>query len=314
MVRKIKLSDVKSAVKQAYDKYVNMEGGTVDPLVAGMNDGKFALSLRLIDGTKFDVGHTQDTFAMGTIAKIPMLVQLATQQITGQELAKRFGLCKCGSSCKCTTSGERPTKGLHVHGVLDASMVEPTGDYDGKMTILSNLMINLMGSSPVLDDKLYKASQEKDIADNKINRFADLGIELYDASDLSIDLYTRLRSLLVTTEQLALMGATVAADGVNPESNVPVFDGALSAGICSSIAAKGPKHMGKPWLMITGTPAMCGFGGGFIAIIPGFGAIAGMSPELNEAGVPAKAAMAIKDIIETLGLNAFASARVEVEQ
>ena len=79
------------------------------------------------------------------------------------------------------------------------------------------------------------------------------------------------------------------------------------------MAAKGPKHMGKPWLIMTGVPAMSGFGGGFVAVVPGLGSIAAFSPELNEAGVPMKAARAIKDIVTSLQLSAFSSARVDIE-
>ena len=89
---------------------------------------------------------------------------------------------------------------------------------------------------------------------------------------------------------------------------------ALSATVCAMMAAKGPKHMGKPWMIITGVPAMSGFGGGFVTVIPGFGSIAAFSPELNEAGVPMKAARAIKDIATKLDLNVFGSARVELEK
>ena len=105
------------------------------------------------------------------------------------------------------------------------SLVEPTGDFDGKMEILSDIMVSLMGSSPVLDDRLYKASMAENAGADKVNAFADAGYELYDAADISIDLYTRLRSMLVTTEQLAQMGATIAADGVNPATKEIAFDG-----------------------------------------------------------------------------------------
>ena len=118
--------------------------------------------------------------------------------------------------------------------------------------------------------------------------------------------------MLVTTQQLAQMGATIAADGVNPMSGVPVFDGKLSENIVAMMAAKGPKKMRKPWMTITGVPAMSSFGGGFMTVIPGFGSIAAFSPELIDGHVPFKAAMAMREIVTTLDLNVFASARVKV--
>ncbi|MDE7146852.1 MAG: glutaminase [Duncaniella sp.] len=316
MERIIKLADLKSAVQKAYDSHKNDTCGTPDPKTAGMNEGQFGISVRLTDGTKFDTGHTQAQFAMGAISRLPIAVQLLTQ-MKPEELVGKMGLgkkgCKCGCQSQPDKQGEKPLKGLHAKGVRAVSLVEPTGDFDGKMEILSDIMVSLMGSSPVLDDQLYKASMAENAGADKVTAFAEAGYELYDAADISIDLYTRLRSMLVTTEQLAEMGATIAADGVNPATKEIAFDGSLSASLCAMMAAKGPKHMGKPWLIITGVPAMSGFGGGFVTVIPGFGSIAAFSPELNEAGVPAKAAKAVKEIVTQLQLNAFGSARVKVE-
>lgn len=315
MDRILKLSDVKSAIQEAYDNCKNNTEGAPSPKVAGMNDGKFGISLRLTDGTKFDVGDTQAQFALGAISRLPIAVQLLTQ-MPAEELVSKMGLgkkgCKCGCSPKPEDDGKQ-MKDLHAKGLRAVSLVEPVGDFDGKMEILSDVMIALMGSSPVLDDKLYKESMARNTEKGQINALAEAGYELYDAADISLDLYTRLRSMLVTTEQLAKMGATIAADGVNPATKGIAFDGSLSATLCAMMAAKGPKHMGKPWLIITGVPAMSGFGGGFVTVIPGFGSIAAFSPELNETGIPAKAAMAVKEIVTKLQLNVFGSARVKVE-
>lgn len=317
MDRKIKMADVKAAVSDAYNKYKGNTEGTVDPRVAGMNDGKFGISVRLIDGRKIDLGDTQAQFPMEGISRIPVTIQLLTQ-LKPEDLVMKMGLGKKGCGCGCkapaddkATPEEKHIK-LHKRGVRAVSLVEPIGDYDGKMEILSNLMIELMGDSPVLDDKLYKAEQKANADNDIINKLAAADFELYDSSEIAVDLYARLRSMLVTTEKLAEMGATIAADGINPDSKAVVFDGTLSATVCAMIAAKGPKKMGRPWLILTGTPAMSCYAGGFVAVIPGFGSIAAFSPELNEAKVPVKAAMSIKEILNQLQLSAFASARVDV--
>ena len=43
MDRKIKLSDLKSAVQEAYDNHKNDMGGTPSPKVADMNQGMFGI-------------------------------------------------------------------------------------------------------------------------------------------------------------------------------------------------------------------------------------------------------------------------------
>lgn len=175
-------------------------------------------------------------------------------------------------------------------------------------------MISLMGSSPVLDDAMYKANVKANI-DNRIeNRLAEAGYELYDNATVAIDIVNKLNSMLVTTAQLAEMGATIASDGMNPASQEHVFDSKISESIVAMIAAKGPKSIRRPWLMITGVPAISSFGGGLLAVIPGFGAIATFSPELVNGTIPYKAAFAMKEIVTSLDLNVFASSRVRVAE
>ena len=283
MDRIIKFDDLKKVVEEAYEAQKNNAAGQPDPLVADMNAGEFGISVRLTDGRKFDLGHTQSGFAIGGgIERVPISLQLL-QQMPVDDIMEQMGMkcCKCG--CKADKVAKPHPAHLHAHGVRAMSLVEPVGDSDGKMAILSDLMTGLMGTSPVLDDALYQKST-KDNADNKvINLLAENGFELYDSAEISVDLFTRIHSMLATTEQLAL------------------------------IAAKGPRHMGRPWMILTGVPAVSSYGGGFMTVIPSVGSISAFSPELNEAGVPVKAAMAVKEIVNKLQLSAFASAKVKVE-
>lgn len=101
MERFVKLSDVKSAVTAAFEKYrtKTADGAAPDPRVAGMNAGKMAISVCLTDGTCFDVGDSQSPFAMGSLLRIPLYTQLYTQ-MSPMELAQKMGKCGC-SHCSC---------------------------------------------------------------------------------------------------------------------------------------------------------------------------------------------------------------------
>ena len=311
MDRTIKPSEIKAVVETAYNKYKDFKvaGAAPDPRVSAMNPGKMSVSVCLTDGTRFGYGDTEAAFAIGSMMRIPMYIQLYSQ-MSPHDLVHKMG--KCGISCH-SSNVEKPT-GLHVKSLRLASLIEPTGDSDGKMAILSDLMISLMGSSPVLDDAMYKANVKANI-DNRIeNRLAEAGYELYDNATVAIDIVNKLNSMLVTTAQLAEMGATIASDGMNPASQEHVFDSKISESIVAMIAAKGPKSIRRPWLMITGVPAISSFGGGLLAVIPGFGAIATFSPELVNGTIPYKAAFAMKEIVTSLDLNVFASSRVRVAE
>ena len=59
------------------------------------------------------------------------------------------------------------------------------------------------------------------------------------------------------------------------------------------------------WLYNTGLPAKSGVGGGLIAVVPGVMGIAVVAPPLDKAGNSVKGQLAIKYIVEALGLNPY---------
>ena len=69
---------------------------------------------------------------------------------------------------------------------------------------------------------------------------------------------------------------------------------------------KGGIYLPGDWLYNTGAPAKSGVGGGIVAVIPGEFGIGVVSPPLDSYGNSVRAQLAIKYIIEKLGLNPLA--------
>lgn len=312
MDRIINYSDLTKAIDKAYKEFKNNTSGTIPEKLGNRNAGKFGISMILTDGRRYNVGDTDTRFTLGELADLPILAQLFSQKPV-EEVMQKMG---CGCKCKPELKQAKETlkkQHAHLRGLRELSMVEPTGDIDAKMDIMSSTLFNLMGTAPVMDDELYKARMDEIRANDTVNELASAEYFLYDDAALTLDAYARLHSMQVTTEQLATMGATFAADGVNPGTQAVVFDGENSAPLIASMAAKGPHKMRRQWLAITGVPAVCSFGGGFLAVVPGVGAFAAFSPELNEALIPVKAALSLKSIFTSLQINAFGSARIVVK-
>lgn len=314
MERIIKKATIDAAVKSAYEKFKDykVDGSALDPRVDPVVAGKFGVSVRLTDGTVYNYGDTDTLFPMGTLLRIPVAIQALTQ-MSAMDFTKSMNSGKCPAGCNGSTdSHDKKPKGVHAKNLRMVSLLQPQGDADGKMQLLTDLMASLMGKSPVLETRLYEKTMKENIDKGVENTLAAAGYELYDSTPVALEVATRLDSMLVTAEQMSRMGAVIAADGVDPETNVPVFDGKISQTVVGMMAAKGPKHVSKPWLMASGMPAMSSFGGGVLAVMPGFGSIAVFAPELVDR-TPFKAAMTVKEIASALDLNVFASARVKAE-
>ncbi|MDE6466415.1 MAG: glutaminase [Duncaniella sp.] len=310
MERIIKQSAVEAVVKSAYEKYKDykVEGSAIDPRVNPAVAGKFAISVRLTDGSSFDYGDTSTLFPLGSLLRLPVMIS-ALMQMSPEEFVKEMNTGKCPVGCD--RGVEIRPKGIHAKNLRMVSLVQPRDDADGKMRILSDLMISLMGSSPVLEDKLYEKSMKKSVDEGVENLLATTGYELYESAPVAIEVANKLHSMLVTSRQMARMGAVIAADGRDEVCETSVFDGRISRTVVAMMASKGPKRIKKNWLAVTGVPAMSSFGGGMLAVVPGFGAYSVFAPELVDGIIPAKAAMAAKKIALDLNLNVFASTRIK---
>lgn len=311
MERKISLTDLQKTVDNAYEQFKSLKEGEIDSRVKNADPKSFGIAVVLTDGTVIKKADADVKFALGDIAKVPVATVLATQN-TAEEIVKKSGTC-------CCCAGNKEARGLKLpinkHALRAVSAIEPTGDNDGKYDLILNTIIDMIGDAPVFNDDLYK-TLSKECEDAKVeDELAKVQYELYDDTQIAINVYNKLRSLEVSAEQLATLGATIAADGVNPKNNQVVFDGSKAATIVTLMATVGNKRRGRADLMKIGLPVRHSFAGGILAVLPGFGAIAAYSPELCEnCHESARAKKAVRYIANELGLNIFASARVTVEK
>ena len=305
MERKISLSDLRKAVDEAYEANKSLKEGEADPRNACADTKYFGISVMLPDGTLINKGDTDVKSPLGSISKVPLSTVLFSQN-SPMELTRKSGQCVCHKvPCK--------PKGLSfsAHGIRAFSAIEPVGDPESKWNLFENRMIDMMGSAPELCDKTFQAL-EKEAADTKLeDTLTADGYYLYDDAALSIKLYLKSLAMNASTRQLATMGATIAADGVNPVTGKTVFDGAITQNVVALMAAKGPHKMRAPWLVAAGIPAKSSYGGAILGIIPGVMAIAAYAPELNPAGVSVKASKAIIDVMQKLDISIFASSQVK---
>lgn len=303
MVRKISLNDLRNAVDNAFEEYKSIEKGEVDPRLQNVDEKAFGITVMLTDGTVISKGDADVKAPLGNIAGLAVHAQLL-QQYGVKELVK-----KAGKTCGCAV--RKLDLSVSPHGVRAFSAVEPQNDFDGKYDIIINNLINMMGSAPVFDDKLYETLAKEIDAENYVDKLASVDYELYDAAEPSVKGYAKLEALKASTKQLANFGATIAADGVNPANNQVVFDGSLSAPLTTIAAVHGKPYRNRRWLLKSGVPAVFSFGGLVLAIMPGVGAIAAYSPEVGKHGRSKKGARAVRYITNAIGYNVFGSARIE---
>ncbi len=319
MEKSISFSVIEQAVHEAYDMFKdNQDGKNADyiPYLANVDKKLFGISVCLLDGRIIEVGDTRYRFGIESVSKVHTAI-LVLRQYGAEKLLSMIGADATGlpfnSIIAILLENDHPSTPLVNAGAITAcSMVNPTGDADKKWAAIVENITQLSGSAPELIEELYRSESATNFNNRSIAWLLKNYNRIYDDPDLSLDLYTRQCSLGITAEQLSVCGATIANRGVNPKTGTSVFDTSFSPQITSLIATVGFYEHTGDWLYTSGVPAKTGVGGGVMGVLPGIMGISAFAPPIDEAGNSVKAQLAIKHIMNKLGLSVFSGDSVKI--
>lgn len=100
----------------------------------------------------------------------------------------------------------------------------------------------------------------------------------------TLDLYFKQCSILVNTNDLAHMGATLANGGVHPKTGERLISSSNLRHVLSILFTCGMYNYSGEWAFDVGLPAKSGISGGILLIIPGVMGLAIYSPRLDHRG------------------------------
>ncbi len=123
----------------------------------------------------------------------------------------------------------------------------------------------------------------------------------------AVALYTKQCALNVSARDLAVMGATLAAGGVNPVTKERVVDASVCHYALAVMTTAGLYETSGDWLFDIGLPGKSGIGGGLVAVSPGKGGLGTFAPPLDKAGNSIRGQLAAQFLSLHLGMDMFIS-------
>lgn len=318
-MKKISISQIKEVAQQAYEQVKgNTDGKNADyiPYLANIDKSLFGISVCLLNGQKITIGDYNYRFGIESVSKVHTAI-LILRQYGAQKVLDMIGADATGlpfnSIIAILLENDHPSTPLVNAGAISAcSMVQPVGDATQKWNAIVENITDLCGSDPQLIDELYKSESATNFNNRSIAWLLKNYNRIYDDPAMSLDLYTRQCSLGVTAEMLSVAAGTVANGGVNPVTKKQVLDASLTPKITSMIASVGFYEHTGDWMYTSGIPAKTGVGGGVMGVFPGVMGVSAFAPPLDSAGNSVKAQLAIKYIMNKLGLNVFNGEQVSV--
>ena len=294
---------------EAHARYAGLDEGTVAdyiPALAEADPSVFGLALVEVDGTTHRAGDTAAPFTIQSISKAFVLA-LVLDAIGHEEVHRVVGVNNTGLPFNSVIALEL-NQGSPMNPMVNAGAIATTALLPGGWLAVHEGLSRFAGRSLELDERVLRSESETNHRNQGIADLLTSYGRLAGDPEESVEVYTRQCSLLVSAEDLAVMGATLADGGLNPVTGEQVVTAEACRDTLAVLAACGMYELSGEWQFEIGLPAKSGVSGGIVAIAPGKGALGAFSPPLDRAGNSVRGQRACAHLSRSLGLNLFASA------
>jgi glutaminase len=310
----ISAAAIQKAVDDAHAAAKGETGGanaSYIPYLASVPSQLFGLAVVTADGQVFKSGDSDYAFAIESISKV-FTLSLVMELIGPQAVRAKIGADPTGlpfnSVMALALHGGKPLSPLVNAGAIATASLVPGETADACWAKILDAQSRFAGRPITLSQEVNTSEQTTNFHNRAIGWLLYSAGACYSDPMRAVDVYTRQCSTLITTVDLATMGATLAANGLNPVTKQRVIGAANVPHILAEMTMEGLYDSSGDWAYTVGLPGKSGVGGGILAVAPGRLAIAGFSPPLDPVGNSVRAQKGVAAIAKALGLNLFDTA------
>ncbi|MEI9514295.1 glutaminase A [Agromyces sp. CCNWLW213] len=293
----------------------SVRGGTVAdyiPELAGADPDAFGVSIASVLGRVYGAGDAAAEFTIQSASK-PFAYAFACDLVGSEAVHRRVGVEPSGEPFNAISLDAlgRPENPFINAGAIVTTSLVPASDAGERFARIHDALSRFAGRELDLDEDVYRSEADTGHRNRALAGLALAAGSLATADvDSATDPYFRQCSLVVTTEDLALMGATLANGGVHPLTRDRVVSERAARDTLSVMATCGMYDRSGAWAFRVGMPAKSGVGGGIVAVRPGEFGVGVYSPPLDEAGNSRRGVAMLEELSDRFGLHMFDHARV----
>lgn len=265
------------------------------------------IAIATIDGAVHGAGDWRHAFTIQSISKA--FVYGHALEVHGRDaVLKKVGVEPTGESFNSIVLDQehhRPFNPMVNAGAIATAELIEGADPAARRAALMALMAAFAGRPIDLDAATYLSEKETGHRNRAIAWMMLSAGMIEREPEEVLDLYFRQCSLAVTCGDLAVMGATLANDGVNPLTGMRALAEEYVPDVLTVMNSCGMYNYAGQWAYEIGLPAKSGVSGAILAIIPGQGAIAVFSPPIDPRGNSVRGVAACRRIASDFGLHLF---------
>lgn len=279
-----------ACLQALYRKYLPWRQGKIyasEPDLVDINRDSFGISMATVAGQVFSVGDCDVSFLIQSISKV-FAYGLALEDWGRDEVLGKVDVEPTGdaynSIIKVESKSKRPYNPMVNTGAIAITSLIKGRGAAHRLTRLLDMYRRYIGHRVFVDTPTFVSEQmngDRNWAISYLLR--NFGMISGDIGQ-TLDLYLQQCSVLLDCRDLALMGATLANNGVNPLTAERAIQADYVRDLLSVMYTCGMYDFAGGWVYQVGFPAKSGVGGGIIGVVPDKMGIAVFSPPLDERG------------------------------
>lgn len=304
---------LEKAISQAHADNKALPGGanaSYIPYLASVPSDLFGLAVVTTSGEVFTAGDAKFEFAIESISKV-FTMALAMEQVGTDVFRKKIGADPTGEAFNSVIAlelhGDRPLSPLVNAGAIATTSLVAATDKEDRYQKILGIQSAFAGRSLSMSTEVNDSEQSTNFHNRALAWLMQSAGAMYSEPMDAVEVYTRQCSTLITAVDLAMMGATLAAGGINPLRGERVIKASNVAPILAEMTMEGLYTASGDWAYTVGLPGKSGVGGGILAVVPGKMAIAAFSPPLDPVGNSVRGQAAVAAVAQALSLNIFFS-------
>jgi glutaminase len=304
---------VASLVAEAHRRFRSITDGqnsNVYPALEEVPSQLFGICMVGTSGNVYAAGDTDYEFSIMSVSK-PFVFALVCQAVGPDQARERLGANSTGLPFNSLSAVEHSADGrtnpMVNAGAIATTSLVPGATEAARWRFIHQGLSRFAGRTLPLNQEVLASALETNFRNRSIaNLLESLG-RIYCDPAQATDLYTRQCSLNVSAKDLAVMGATLADGGVNPQTKERIVDPEVCHYALAVMATAGLYETSGDWLYDIGLPGKSGIGGGIVTVSPGKGGLGTFAPPLDSAGNSVKGQLVARFLSQRLGMDLFVS-------
>lgn len=299
------MNNIQQIIDKLYLTHKNCREGapaTYIPELAKANRDHFAIVVTMANGEVYSSGDADVEYSMQSTSK-PFSYGMILQERGRVFVMSKVGVEPTGEAFNSIVELEknthRPYNPMINSGAIAISSFI-SGEEDMTKFFSQFAGKNLRIDQTVFESEKNTAHRNRSIA-HLLRHFGVIEGNI----DLSLDLYFKQCSFMVTTKDLSMMAATLANKGFHPLTQQKALREDYVGDVLSLMFTCGMYDTSGKWAYSVGIPAKSGVSGAIFGVVPGEMGIAVYSPSINDHGHSIRGLKVFQDLSRELNLSIF---------